>query len=284
MGSGISLTSRWNGSKRKSTVLPIDEFLPWSGREDSRSPSITELFLSISDRSFVKHSKYVQMMCTLSWDILEAAIGRTPLCEVFFRNLMTVDSEACALQCPRTRGSRCGNTPASLFVHIVHFMLKLSDASWRVKKRLRALGRKHVLYGIQKKHAESFSEAFLMTISQLEHKSRDSDTLRCWSSLLSFVTEQMFVERIHLVNHITSETTSTSHTMTTTTRAAVRTPAMTTTSRVREGSSSVGVNSDVVPATLVSLEATTESNFCEDATDYPVKGLLEGISEQQSNS
>ena len=198
MGSGVSRHVRPSNELVEFTTT-IAEHPLWA---DPDNVSRTEQ-MSIANQNFVHNSKLVCDICTESWNFIEKMTGQVKLCEIFFANFAAMDPDSCQLQCPRTRSTKAGNTRESLFLHIVHYMLDLQENTWQVRKQLRALGRKHVLYGIERRHVEVFNRAFLTTIASIPCHLHLAVSLRCWSSLLSFVIEQMFFENIKLVHHVT---------------------------------------------------------------------------------
>lgn len=199
MGSGVSYHAGQGKSFHKSSET-------WNPDENEilgTFQSFLGWLAPLIDKNFAHNHKYVHIICVNSWDYINTVVPPAVFCEAFFQNFTNLDPEACLLLCPRTRSSLAGNTRISLLIHMIRFMLKIRVVTRKAKKHLRALGRRHLLMGIEKKHVSSFNDALMMTIANAPNSSSLAETLRCWSSLLNFVTEQLYFDNIKLVDHIT---------------------------------------------------------------------------------
>lgn len=202
MGSGVSYHAGQGKSFHKSSET-------WNPDENEilgTFQSFLGWLAPLIDKNFAHNHKYVLMICVNSWDYINTVVPPAVFCEAFFQNFTNLDPEACLLLCPRTRSSLAGNTRPSLLLHMIRFMLKIQVVSQKTKKHLRALGRRHLLLGIEKKHVSSFNDALMMTIAKTLNMPSIAETLRCWSSLLNFVTEQLYFDDIRLVEHFTPTT------------------------------------------------------------------------------
>ena len=199
MGAGASRTN----SSNELRAFFENDGEQWKDPDEKINTSLQSamsgLLLASSDRNFVTSSKYINAVCVDSWGIINGITSQRAFCEMFYFNFHNLDPESASLHRPRTRSTSAGNTQASLLIHIIRFMLKLQDVTWKCKKHLRALGRKHVLYNIERKHVECFNEALLTTIAEIPGLVNLSEILRSWTSLLVFITEQMYLEDIKLV-------------------------------------------------------------------------------------
>ena len=190
MGSGVS--------HRKA----VDE-IPCEEEEEDLEARLISYFLSTPSTVFSENCSYITSQCSNSWTTIQSNHLIKEFCDRYFVNLERIDYEAYRLQSPRTRSSLRGNTRTSLLLYIIRFMLSICDTTWKVKKCLRSLGRKHVLYGIDRRHMQSFKAAFIATVMSIPSQFHISETMQCWSSLIDFVTEQMYVKDVKLVAHFT---------------------------------------------------------------------------------
>lgn len=138
--------------------------------------------------------------CKDAWRLIENFIGRQVFSDRFFLAFERTDAVACALMSPSRRSMGMGNTRSSLLIYVVRYCLSITDFTFETKKKLRSLGRRHVLSGFTREHFNSFVTAFMSTMLQLHIPQYKSvDLSKAWNRLFTTIIEEMFSEKICLV-------------------------------------------------------------------------------------
>jgi hypothetical protein len=143
-----------------------------------------------------------QAMCRASWNDVEFFIGRETFCVKFFQLFDTLHPEAAQLFRPRKKARNTWKYHSrwELLLNVVHFFLRLSDSSFKTKKKLRAIGRKHFLSGVRKDHVKGFNDVLIMCFQSFQcHRDVEMYT-RPWLEILDFCAQEMYIEDIQLVH------------------------------------------------------------------------------------
>jgi hypothetical protein len=105
------------------------------------------------------------------------------------------------------RPRRSFNRPMLIY-RLVRYILSVKDSSLKIKRQLRSMGRNHMRIGVTEQQIMTFNEVFLKAYqSQLGHKS-SRRVISAWKSLLMFVTEQFFFDKITFIAHFTKDPVS----------------------------------------------------------------------------
>lgn len=145
---------------------------------------------------------YKKTVCESSWENIKMFIGLKPFCGLFFQILEATDESVCALLRPHSRPSRSKRgyvTRDGLLVHIIEFLLSISDDNFETKKKIRALGRKHLISGIGKSHIKVFNDVLIATLLNIPDIRECLITMTSWTALLDFTSKEMYIEDIKLV-------------------------------------------------------------------------------------
>ena len=143
--------------------------------------------------------------CSKSWNYIGKSYGREYFADKFFHNFERTDAQTCALLKPSSRSMEAGNCRHSLFVYVIQFCLSITDLTFETKKKLRSLGRRHVLSGFTREHFNSFTSVLISTLLQLHISMFTAvDLAKAWNTLLLTITEEMFSDNIRLVRRDSS--------------------------------------------------------------------------------
>lgn len=146
---------------------------------------------------------YKKSVCEASWENIKAFIGVKPFCGLFFQIFAATDASACKLFRPRTRIRKrdFAATREGLLMHVVDYLVSIEDDSFETKKKIRALGRKHLISGIRKEHMKVFNDVFITTLLNIPDIRECLITMSSWTGLLDFVANEMYIEDIHLMDN-----------------------------------------------------------------------------------
>jgi hemoglobin-like flavoprotein len=131
--------------------------------------------------------------------------GLMAFCYAFFGNVVAVDpeNEFLALFSPRVKSTHYSRE--ALLLRVIKYILSVPNDSFKVKSKIRSLGRAHARNGIVEKHFAIFNQALLMAIAERLEGYATYEVMKCWHDLLSFVTHQLTFDKIQFRPHITSD-------------------------------------------------------------------------------
>lgn len=146
-------------------------------------------------------SRTTQALCRASWNDIEFFIGKETFCIKFFQIFDSVHPAVSQLFRPRKKARNTWKYHSrwELLMNVVHFFLKLSDSSFKTKKKLRSIGRKHFLSGVNKEHVNAFNDVLIICFQSFQCPQDIEIYTRPWLELLGFCAQEMYVEDIHLV-------------------------------------------------------------------------------------
>jgi hemoglobin-like flavoprotein len=144
---------------------------------------------------------YRKSVCEASWENIKAFVGIKPFCGLFFQIFAATDESVCNLFRPRMRIRRrqFAATREGLLMHVVEYLVSVEDDNFETKKRIRALGRKHLLSGIKREHIKVFNDVFITTLLNIPDIRECLITMSSWTGLLDFMANEMYIEDIQLV-------------------------------------------------------------------------------------
>jgi hemoglobin-like flavoprotein len=95
-----------------------------------------------------------------------------------------------------------------LIYRLVRYVLSVKDSSLKIKRQLRSMGRNHMRIGVTEQQIRVFNEVYLKSFhSQFGHRCTRR-VYTAWKSLLQFVTEQFYFDRITFIAHFTKDPVS----------------------------------------------------------------------------
>ena len=100
-----------------------------------------------SSRKIDRIDSHIIRKCEKSWNHIHQFFSQRQFSERFFHNFERTDAQTCALLKPSSRSMEAGNCRHSLLVYVIQFCLSITDLTLETKKKLRSLGRRHVLRG-----------------------------------------------------------------------------------------------------------------------------------------
>jgi hemoglobin-like flavoprotein len=144
---------------------------------------------------------YKKSVCEASWENIKTFVGIKPFAALFFQIFIATDESICAKFRPHARvKQRKYSTKEGLLTHLVEYLLSIEDDSFDTKKKIRALGRKHIISGIRKHHIRVFNDVLITTLLNIPDIRECLITMSAWTGLLDFVATEMYIEDIQLMD------------------------------------------------------------------------------------
>lgn len=147
--------------------------------------------------------------CEFTWAYIESEMnagGVGEFCRLFFMNLNELDENRGVVEKfkPRTNSSILSRN--HLLVRVIRFLLTIDNEKFKVKARIRQLGRNHATRGIVEHHFVAFAQALQFALIATLGSMMTPDLVASWASLLNFVVEQLSFDKVVLVSHCTMPT------------------------------------------------------------------------------
>jgi hemoglobin-like flavoprotein len=154
-------------------------------------------------------SKTTVKLCESSWiKIVSGSIANHQRCKIhvffdtFFRYFQKADvNKDCVDKFQVHPKSYIPNRDA-LLLRVMKYLLSVPNDSFKVKTKLRSLGRAHARYGIEEKHFRVFAQALMMTLIECMGRSASYSVVKAWSELLSFVLHQMSFDKVFFIPRV----------------------------------------------------------------------------------
>lgn len=147
--------------------------------------------------------------CEFTWAYIESEMnagGVGEFCRLFFVNLNDLDVNRDVVEKfkPRTNSSILSRN--HLLVRVIRFLLTIDSEKFKVKARIRQLGRNHATRGIVEHHFIAFAQALQFALIATLGSMMTPELVASWASLLNFVVEQLSFDKVVLVSHCTMPT------------------------------------------------------------------------------
>jgi hypothetical protein len=127
--------------------------------------------------------------------------GFAAFCGVFFFYMEELDVDNVVLIKFQPRPSSFCVDRDALLLRVVNFVLSIPSDNFKVKSKIRALGRAHARVGIVEKHFEMFTKALLKSIANRLGPLCTTETIGAWLDLMSFATHQLTFDKINFKPH-----------------------------------------------------------------------------------
>jgi hemoglobin-like flavoprotein len=119
--------------------------------------------------------------------------------EEFFKRFEEIDVDGeCVHQFVVHPRSYIPNRSA-LLLRLIKYVLSVPSDSFKVKSKLRALGRAHARRGINENHFRVFSQALVVTLIYALGSAATSKVISAWVELLSFILHQMCFDKVYFI-------------------------------------------------------------------------------------
>jgi hemoglobin-like flavoprotein len=127
--------------------------------------------------------------------------GFAAFCGVFFFYMdeLDVDNDVLIKFQPRP-SSFCVDRDA-LLLRVINFILSIPSDNFKVKSKIRALGRAHARVGIVEKHFEMFTKALLKSVAIRLGPLVTTEIIGAWLDVLSFAVHQLTFDKINFKTH-----------------------------------------------------------------------------------
>lgn len=203
----ITLSDKSARSNKSSTGVISDK--TGSDRSQGSNPN-TARYTAVALPSSVISISLLDT-CILSWEVIEPPSKKLDreskvisFCQSFFQILDTLDLDQEVRDKFRPRRQSAILTRSGLLIRIVKYMLSVPNDSFKVKAKIRALGRSHSTRGIIEKHFLVFSDVLLLSLAESLHVSSDDPVILSWKLLLQFFIEQLTFDKVIYVSHHTT--------------------------------------------------------------------------------
>lgn len=149
--------------------------------------------------------------CILSWEVIEPPSKKLDreskvitFCQKFFQILDTLDLDKEVRTKFRPRRQSAILTRSGLLIRIVKYMLSVPNDSFKVKAKIRALGRSHSTRGIVEKHFLVFSDVLILCLTDALNLTSNDAVIVAWKLLLQFFVDQLTFDKVIFVSHRTT--------------------------------------------------------------------------------
>jgi hemoglobin-like flavoprotein len=129
--------------------------------------------------------------------------GLMAFCYSFFSNVTSLDPENEVVVLLQPKRTSHYYSREALLLRIVKYILSVPGESFKVKSKIRSLGRAHARRGIVEKHFLLFNKALLISLAERLEWQATYEVMKAWNDLIAFVTHQLTFDKVFFRSHHT---------------------------------------------------------------------------------
>lgn len=193
--------------------------LQHSGKTSAHSTSGSSTSTSTSSVDVPKITTELVALCESSWRLITKSksspanpdspnnkiAGFGLFCHIFFECMTSFDSDNDIVDKFEPRSSSALISREALLYRVIKYVVSVPSDSFKVKAKLRALGRAHSYRGIGQKQFAVFSASMIKALAIQLKGAATNEIMGAWTNLLDFVVSQLTFDKVVLVKHHTIE-------------------------------------------------------------------------------